>query len=170
MNTKTDYKKLIKLIVRAKVFQKLKETQSTHSKVSDICYDTFRTQEYINSHMLTNHEVTLLFSLRSRTMKSVRNNFRLKLDCPLGCSIVENQEHWLVCTHINGGKKHKFNTVICLGASRNRYKQLNCTLNLRRRGGSGPNRGLKAHQWRITLVPGLTLGRDLTYCASVQFV
>ena len=59
-------------------------------------------QEYINSHMLTNHEVSLLFSLRSRTMRSVRNNFGLKLDCPLGCSIVENQEHWLVCTHTNG--------------------------------------------------------------------
>ena len=102
MNTKTDYKKIIKLKVRAKVFEKLKETQSTHSKVSDICYDTFRMQEYINSHMLTNHEVSLLFSLRSRTMRSVKNNFGLKLDCPLGCSIVETQEHWLVCSHTNG--------------------------------------------------------------------
>ena len=61
--TKTEYKKYIKLKVRQKVFEILKETQSRHTKVSEICYDTFGTQEYMNSHQLTNHEVTLFFQI-----------------------------------------------------------------------------------------------------------
>ena len=96
--TKTEYKKYIKRKVRQKVFEILKETQSRHTKVSEICYDTFETQEYMNSHQLTNHEVTLLFSLRSRTVRSVKNNFGIKINCALGCPDIENQEHWLLCT------------------------------------------------------------------------
>ena len=95
--TKTEYKKYIKEKVRQNVFQKLKETQGTHIKVSEICYNSFKMQDYMNSHILTNHEVTLLFSLRSRTVRSVKNNFGLKLNCSMGCQVTENQEHWLVC-------------------------------------------------------------------------
>ena len=95
--TKTEYKKYIKEKVRQNVFQKLKETQGTHIKVSEICYNSFKMQDYMKSHILTNHEVTLLFSLRLRTVRSVKNNFGLKLNCSMGCQVTENQEHWLVC-------------------------------------------------------------------------
>ena len=43
------------------------------------------------------YEVSLLFALRSRTMKSVINNFGMKVNCSLGCSTLESQEHWLLC-------------------------------------------------------------------------
>ena len=79
------------------MFEVLKETQSRHTKVSEICYDTFRTQEYMNNHQLSNHEVALLFSLKSRSLWSVKNNFGIKINCSLGCPDIENQEHWLLC-------------------------------------------------------------------------
>ena len=63
----------------------------------------------MNSHELNNHEVSLLFSLRSRTFRSVKNNFGMKLYCSLGCPILENQEHWICCQHTNNNK----NTQVC---------------------------------------------------------
>ena len=96
-NSKCEYKKIIKQKVRDKVFEKLKETQRTHIKVSEISYSTFKLQEYMDSHILTNHEVSMLFSLRSRTLRNVKNNFGLKLTCSLGCQVLESQEHWLLC-------------------------------------------------------------------------
>ena len=94
---RSEYKKLIKDRVRQKVFEDLKAIQSSHSKVKDIFYDTFKIQEYMKNHILTNHEISLLFSLRSRTMRSVVNNFGRNINCSLGCSKPENQEHWLSC-------------------------------------------------------------------------
>ena len=55
----------------------------------------------MNSHILTNHEVSLLFGLRSRTLRSIKNNFGLMLNCSKGCLIIENQEHWLECQGTN---------------------------------------------------------------------
>ena len=51
----------------------------------------------MKSHILTNHEVSLLFSLRSRTFRGVKNNFGMKDRCSLGCPALEDQEHWLMC-------------------------------------------------------------------------
>ena len=72
-NSKTEYKIIVEQKVRNKVFAKLKETQRKHIKVSEICYNTFKVQEYMSSHILTNNEVSLLFGLRSRTLRSIKN-------------------------------------------------------------------------------------------------
>ena len=96
-------------MVQSIVFDQLKKTQSTHTKVTDICYSTFTRQEYRISHELNNHEVSILFSLRSRTFKNVKNNFGMQLNCSLGCLILENQEHWLCCKHTTNNN----NTHIC---------------------------------------------------------
>ena len=102
--TNLEYKKYIKEKVRHKVFDNLRETQSTHIKVSEICYQIFRIHEYMNSHLLTNHELSLLFSLWSRTVRSVKSNFGIKLNCFLGCLMIETQEHWLLCKQINANR------------------------------------------------------------------
>ena len=96
-NSKIEYKKVIKTLVKEKVFEKLKNIQDTHSKVKEIIYNTFKIQEYMISSSLTNSEVSFLFSLRSRTVKSVKNNFGRNDNCSLGCFSPENQEHWLDC-------------------------------------------------------------------------
>ena len=75
--------------------------QIIHIKVREICYKTFKTQEYMNSHVLTNYEVSLLFALRSRTFRNVKTNVGVKLNCPLGFPILDSQEHWLLCKHTN---------------------------------------------------------------------
>ena len=35
--------------------------------------------------------------MKSRTMRSVKNNFGINVNCSLGCLTPENQEHWLSC-------------------------------------------------------------------------
>ena len=78
-------------------FDKLKQTQTGHSKVSHICYKPFQTQEYLKSHKLNNYEVSLLFSLPPRTARDFKCNFCFYVNqlCPLGCSEIDTQEHIL---------------------------------------------------------------------------
>ena len=73
--SKFEYKTMIKKKVKLKVFENLKNVQQSHSKVREICYKTFQVQDYMSSHVLTNHEVSLLFALRTRTVRNVANNF-----------------------------------------------------------------------------------------------
>ena len=101
---RTEYKKVIKSKVREKVFIDLNLIKETHSKVQNIQYETFETQEYMKNNNLTNNEVSLLFALRTRTMRSVKNNFGLNLNCSLGCPTPENQEHWLLCQETTSNK------------------------------------------------------------------
>ena len=58
----------------------------------------FKIPDYMNSQTLTNHEVTLLFALRSRSVRSVATNFGQQKECSLGCKSQETQEHWVVCS------------------------------------------------------------------------
>ena len=100
--SRKDFKDIVKSKIREKVFNILKETQETHTKVKHITYNTFKLQDYMKSHMLTNHEVASLFSLRCRTYKSIQNNFGKKYNCSLGCPALENQEHWIICDKTRG--------------------------------------------------------------------
>ena len=73
--SKYEYKMHIKKKVRDQVFTELKVTQDTHSKVREIQYKKFKIQEYMITPQLTNQEVSLLFSVRKRTLRTVVNNF-----------------------------------------------------------------------------------------------
>jgi hypothetical protein len=106
--TKKEMKSRIKKLICKAEFDTLKEAQMKHSKVSNICYAKFATQEYMTSHMLNNHEVALLFSLRSRTVKNIKANmssvFRNNMNCSL-CKISEDsQEHCLECPEISANR------------------------------------------------------------------
>ena len=83
-------------------FDKLKQTQAGHSKISHICYKYFLTQEYLKSHKLNNYEVSLLFSLTSRTARDFECNFCFYVNqlCQLGCSEIDTQEHILQCDKV----------------------------------------------------------------------
>ena len=95
--SKYNYKKEVKT-----TFEKLKQTQAGHSKISHLCYKSFQTQEYLKSHKLNNHEVSLLFSLRSRTARDFKGNFPFYVNqlCPMGCSEIDTQEHILQCDKV----------------------------------------------------------------------
>ena len=111
--SKFQYKSMIKKKIKLKVFENLKDVQKTHSKVREICYQTFKMQDYMKSHMLTNHEVSLLFALRSRSVRNVANNFGQEKNCSLGCSSPDTQEHWLSCsrTMFNQGTTLKYSDI-----------------------------------------------------------
>ena len=62
--SKQNYKKEVQNKIRLNTFNILKHIQSGYSKISDIWYNTFKAQDYLKSHKLDNHEVSLLFLLR----------------------------------------------------------------------------------------------------------
>ena len=51
------------------MFSELSKEQSEHSQKSMIKYPTFEKQNYLKTHILNNQEVSLLFGLRSKTVK-----------------------------------------------------------------------------------------------------
>ena len=82
------------------MLKELIKKQQEHTKIKQICYKGLEIQKYLKTHMLNNHEVFLLFSLRSRNAKQFKANFPYNIDqiCPMqGCYEVDTQEHCLVC-------------------------------------------------------------------------
>ena len=104
------YKTYIKKQIRNAAFNELLNEQKEHSKVRDINYEKFITQDYICSPMFTNDEVSLLAALRSHTVRGIRCNFRNlykpNIHCPLNCwspgaqPYEDTQEHLLSCVKL----------------------------------------------------------------------
>ena len=88
---------------------KIKELQSGHSKISYICYEKFKPQEYLKTHMLNNHEVSLLFSLRSKTAREFKANFPCNQEqlCRMGCKSPDTQEHCINCEKLTFANTNK---------------------------------------------------------------
>ena len=110
--TKLEYILLVKKKINDNVFEKLKIKQKGHSKIKNISYSELKTQGYMKSPMLNNHEASLLFSLRSRTTKDFKANFPYFSNqmCPLGCDELDTPEHCLVCRKLTHGESHLENT------------------------------------------------------------
>ena len=103
--TKGIYKARIKKNIKEVMLNELKTQQSKHKKISAICYDELKTQEYLKTHLLNNHETMLLFSLRSQNAKQFKANFPYNRDqmCPnVGCNQPDTQEHCLKCENMLG--------------------------------------------------------------------
>ena len=60
-------------------------------------------QNYLKSHMLNNHEASLLFSLRSKSTREFRANFPYYIDqqCVMGCPELDTPEHCIECVKLN---------------------------------------------------------------------
>ena len=117
-----EFKKNIENKARKRVFEDLNKIKESHSKVKNIHYKTFESQEYMKSSSLTNNEISLLFAMRSRTMRSVINNFGNNVNCSLGCSTLESQEHWIICQKTFSNKNTKIMYTDMFG---NLTKQVN---------------------------------------------
>ena len=101
----------IKNLTREAAFKDLVDIQLRHSKVKDIKYETFKCQPYLSSGMFSNEEVSILASLRSHTLRTIRGNFKNfyqgNLSCPLKCwpegstPLNDTQEHLLVCSRLD---------------------------------------------------------------------
>ena len=71
----------------------VKEKQLTHMKTGHIQYD--RMQKYLKSHLLNNHQASLLFSLKSKSTREFRPHFPYYIDqqCVLGCPELDTPEY-----------------------------------------------------------------------------
>ena len=104
------YKEQVKQRLRGFAFKELKNTQTKHSKVKDIKYETYNAQPYIHSPLFSNDEICLLAALRSHTVRGIRQNFKNlykpNLSCPLKCQpagspqLEDSQEHLLSCSKL----------------------------------------------------------------------
>ena len=73
--SKTQLKLIIKEKLKASVLKKLKDKQSSHSKIRDITYNKLQIQPYMASKKFTNKMVQLIFTFRSSMIKNNKANF-----------------------------------------------------------------------------------------------
>ena len=99
--TKSQAKEYIKKKIYSKTFENLKDIQRTHSKIKNIRYDHYKIQNYITNPKLKYEEASLLFALRSQTVKNIKCNLKSFSQndkmCPLCMKSEDTQEHCLQC-------------------------------------------------------------------------
>ena len=99
--TKSQAKEYIKKKIYSKTFENLKDIQRTHSKIKNIRYDHYKIQNYITNSKLKYEEASLLFALRSQTVKNIKCNLKSFIQndkmCPLCMKSEDTQEHCLQC-------------------------------------------------------------------------
>ena len=97
-----DYKKLIKRNVYETAFNELQQLKESHSKVRDNWYqDLKHTQPYFINRRLSNKQMSIMFALRSKTIRNIRANFPKMYSsilCPLCKACEDTQEHVLLCS------------------------------------------------------------------------
>jgi len=99
--------------------------QVQHVKVKDILYSNpEKPQLYLTCAEMSNEEVALLFNLRCRSVKGIKDNFHNMygnhVNCDLCLTEIDNQEHILKChilkrhveTNASVRYKHIFGDII----------------------------------------------------------
>ena len=97
-----EYKKYIKAKVRNAAFLHLEGLKAGHSKVRDNVYpDLQKPQEYLTSELFTNQQCSLIFALKSKTLRGVKMNFKTMNPendlCPLCERCQDTQPHISQC-------------------------------------------------------------------------
>ena len=97
-----DYKKLVKTSVRSAAFDELEALKESHIKVQNNTYTNMNNpQGYITSKSMTNRQISILFALRSHSLRGIKENFRkMYLEttlCPICERFSDNQYHTLRC-------------------------------------------------------------------------
>ena len=97
----SEYKKLIQRKVYYTAFMELEQLKESHSKVRDNQYtDLNHMQPYLSNRNLSHSQISIMFSLRSKTLRNIRSNFPKmysSLLCPLCKSHEDTQENILLC-------------------------------------------------------------------------
>ena len=102
-----EFKNLIKKKFKTAAFEHLVKLKQNHSKVRQINHSELKTQEYLLSHVFSNKDAEMIFSLRTKTNKQYKANFpsmnQRNMSCPLLCwephetPPLDSQEHLLEC-------------------------------------------------------------------------
>ena len=88
--------------MREATLKDLLKLQQEHKKARNIAYtDLKKPQEYLVSSDISNEEASLLFNLRSRTIRTFKDNFKILQNNKTKCELCQNendtQEHALRC-------------------------------------------------------------------------
>ena len=103
------FRRIIMGRIRKIAFSELQVIQKGHDKVRDIYFkDLEGPQEYLCHKLFSNRLSSLLFNLRCRSVKGIKDNFHRQyqdnLFCPFSClRSIDSQEHLLICPYL---KKH----------------------------------------------------------------
>ena len=100
--TENDYKKLIKSKVRQTAFNELEALKESHSKVLQNKYDGLNNpQDYIKCKTMSSNQCSILFALRSKTVRDISENWKYmgkeNTLCPICERKSDTQSHILNC-------------------------------------------------------------------------
>ena len=116
--TKSEFKRIVKLGVRASAFKHLEAVKLSHDKVKHIEHkDMKKPQEYKNCKDLNKKQKYLLYNLRCRSENSFKDNFHKmyqSLDCPLCGKNIDSQEHALECHIVKQHLKPEDINILCV--------------------------------------------------------
>ena len=98
----SEYKKLVKTQARSTAFDELEALKDSHSKVELNKYINMNNpQGYITSESMTNKQISILFALRSHSLRGIKENFKkMYLEntlCPICERFSDSQYHTLKC-------------------------------------------------------------------------
>ena len=99
----TLYKTLIKSTVRKAAFAHLLEVQQGHSKYRDVKHKTFKMQEYMCDSTMNPDDISLLFAMRTKTVRNIRSDFGNMFNsnlCPLCGKHVDTISALLECEEL----------------------------------------------------------------------
>ena len=81
-----EFKKIVKSAVKKAAFEHLLEVQQGHSKYRSVKHSSLKMQTYLNDHTMSKDDISLLFALRTKTIRGIRsdwgNMFHTNI-CPL---------------------------------------------------------------------------------------
>ena len=97
-----NFKKYIKDKVRQSAFMYLEDIKSGHSKVRENKYLSFqKPQQYLTSKMFSNKQCALMFAIKSKTVRGIKENFRNMYSdntlCPICERSIDSQNHLIQC-------------------------------------------------------------------------
>ena len=95
------YKNKFKGLVKDAAFQYLIQMKTKHSKMSQVTYNNLSLQAYMQSPLFTAQDAAILFSLRTRTVRGIKDDFRHMYSdnkCPLQCGSIDTLQNILTCT------------------------------------------------------------------------
>ena len=102
------YKKYVKEKVNKSAFEYLISVQKSHSKIRSIKYSKLYMQPYMKSELFSKDDISLLFSLRSRTVRGIKNDFsehfKPNLSCPLCSNHLDSLPEVLSCIKVQSPK------------------------------------------------------------------
>ena len=92
--SKSTYKKFIKTKVKTAAFKHLQSLQEGHSKVKNIKYHKLQMQPYMMHPCMNSDDIALLFALRTRCVRGIRNDFR-EMFSTIRCELCDKHDDTL---------------------------------------------------------------------------